>query len=347
MSTTKQKLLCGLIPVLFLILAVSPICFAQDDDTTVNAWPHLRLGAGARSIGLGGAFTAIAEDATATIWNPAGLGSAADLNLNFSTQRLSLDRSHNFIALTKTLGSYGTVGIAASNFGVSGIPMHTDDDGQEEGRFDASFNAYSLSYGIAFGNLNVGLTARMLSDNFGIEDVENEGGFGGVDIGFMGHALHIDISERMMGQALHVYTDAQDGRVQVPTLHYGIVAKYLGSSYGEAAATIPTVINAGVAYDLYMGNVVTFSVDLEREFVNLEQSPFSLRGGIEYTFFTSRSTNFALRAGVKASRDAQSLFGGFGVNVAGLQVDYAIQEGMASEINGAGNTHYVSVSYAY
>ncbi len=347
MSMKKQKLLCGLIPLLFVILAVSPICFAQDDNSAVNAWPHLRLGAGARSIGLGGAFTAIAEDATATVWNPAGLGSAADLNLNFSTQRLSLDRSHNFIALTKTLGSYGAVGIAASNYGVSGIPMHTNDDGQQDGQFDVSFNAYSLSYGIAFGNFNIGLTGRMLSDNFGLEDVENESGFGGVDIGLMGHALHIDISERMMGQVLHVHTEANDGHVQVPTLHYGIVAKYLGSSYGEASATIPMVVNAGVAYDLYMGNIVTFSVDLEQEFVNLEQSPFSLRGGIEYNFFTSRSTDFALRAGVKASRDVQTLFGGFGVNVAGLQVDYAIQEGMASEINGAGSTHYVSISYAY
>ena len=94
------KLLCGLIPLFFLILAVSPVSFAG-----VDAMPHLRLGAGARSIGMGGAFTAIADDATATVWNPAGLGSAADLSLNFSTQQLDLDRSHNFIALTKALGS--------------------------------------------------------------------------------------------------------------------------------------------------------------------------------------------------------------------------------------------------
>ena len=206
MSIKKQKLLCGLIPLLFVILAVSPTCFAQDDNSGSKRMapfaPRVQV---ARSIGLGGAFTAIAEDATATVWNPAGLGSAADLNLNFSTQRLSLDRSHNFIALTKTLGSYGAVGIAASNYGISGIPMHSDDDGQQEGQFDVSFNAYSLSYGIAFGNFNIGLTGRMLSDNFGLEDIENESGFGGVDIGLMGHALHIDISERMVGQALHVH----------------------------------------------------------------------------------------------------------------------------------------------
>ena len=324
MSITKQKLLYGIITVSFLILAVTPICLAEGE---VNAMPHLRLGAGARSIGLGGAFTAIAEDATATVWNPAGLGSAADLSLNFSTQRLSLDRSHNFIAITKTLGTYGAVGLAATNFGVSDYSLY-DNSGDYGGKADYSTNAYSLSYGIAFGNFNVGLTGRMLSDNFGVDTVENQSGFGGVDIGLMGHALHIDVDE-----------------MQTPTFHYGIVAKYLGASVGEGS--VPMVVNVGVAYDLYMGNVVTFSADFEQEFVNLDDSAFSMRGGVEYRLMNIKSTELALRAGMRASRDVQNLYGGFGVNVAGLQVDYAIQDGMSSGINGDGSTHYVSVSYTY
>jgi len=325
MSITKQRLLCGVIPVLLLILAVSPVCYAEGE---VNAMPHLRLGAGARSIGLGGAYTAIAEDATATVWNPAGLGSAADLSLNFSTQRLSLDRTHNFIAITKMLGSYGSIGLAATNFGVSDYNLY-DAKGEYGGKADYSSNAYSLSYGIAVGNFNLGLTGRMLADNFGIDSVENQSGFGGVDIGLMGHALHIDANEE-----------------QVPTFHYGVVAKYLGASLGEAG-TVPMVVDVGVAYDLYMGNVVTFSADIEQEFVNLEESAFSMRGGVEYTIVTNKSTEFAIRAGVRASRDVQNLFGGLGVNIAGLQLDYAIQDGMASEINGVGSTHYVSVSYEF
>ncbi len=324
MSITKQKLLYGIISVMFLILAVSPFCYAEGE---VNAMPHLRLGAGARSLGLGGAFTAIAEDATATVWNPAGLGSAADLSLNFSTQRLSFDRSHNFMAITKTLGTYGAVGLAATNFGVSDYSLY-DASGDYGGKADYSTNAYSLSYGIAIGNFNIGLTGRMLSDNFGVDTVENQSGFGGVDIGLMGHALHIDVEE-----------------MQVPTFHYGIVAKYLGASVGEG--TVPMVVNVGVAYDLYMGNVVTFSADIEQEFVNLDDSAFSMRGGVEYRLMNIKSTEFALRAGMRASRDVRTLYGGFGVNIAGLQVDYAIQDGMSSGINGDGNTHYVSVSYTY
>jgi len=107
------------------------------------------------------------------------------------------------------------------------------------------------------------------------------------------------------------------------------------------------VINAGVAYDLYMGNVVTFAADIEHEFVNLDRSAFSIRGGVEYTIMTNRSTEFSLRAGSKASRDVQSLFGGFGVNIAGLQVDYAIQDDLTNEINDTGTTQFVSVSYEF
>ena len=321
-SRKCPKLLCGLIPLFFLILAVSPVSFAG-----VDAMPHLRLGAGARSIGLGGAFTAIADDATATVWNPAGLGSAPDLSLNFSTQRLDLDRSHNFIALTKALGSAGSIGLAVTNAGVSGIPQY-DNKENYGGEFDYSANAYSLSYGIGIGNFSFGLTGRMLADNFGLESVENQSGFGGVDVGLMGHALHIDVGEE-----------------KVPTFHYGVVAKYLGASIGDDI--VPMVVNVGLAYDLYMGNVVTFAADLEQEFVNLDESATSLRLGAEYTIVTYKSTALSLRGGIRASRDTQSLFGGFGVNIGGLQIDYAIQDGMASEINGVGSTHFASISYRF
>ncbi|MYA71297.1 UPF0164 family protein [Candidatus Poribacteria bacterium] len=289
--------------------------------------PHLRLGAGARSIGLGGAFTAIADDATATVWNPAGLGAAPDLSLNFSTQQLDLDRSHNFIALTKALGSAGSIGIAITNAGVSGIPQY-DSSENYGGEFDYSANAYSLSYGIGIGNFSLGLTGRMLADNFGLDTVENQSGFGGVDVGLMGHALHIDVGEE-----------------QVPTFHYGLVAKYLGAAIGDD--TVPMVVNVGLAYNLYMGNVVTFAADLEQEFVNLDQSATSLRLGAEYTIVTYKSTALSIRGGAKVSRDTQSLFGGFGVNIGGLQLDYAIQDGMASEINGVGSTHFGSLSYRF
>ena len=61
-------------------------------------------------------------------------------------------------------------------------------------------------------------------------------------------------------------------------------------------------------------------------------------------FSLTNQLAFAIRGGVRASRDVQNLFGGFGVNIGGLQIDYAIQDGMAGEINGVGSTHFASLS---
>lgn len=321
-SIQGPKLLCGLIPLFFLILTVSPVSFAG-----VNALPHLGNGAGARSIGMGGAFTAVANDATATVWNPAGLGSAADVNLNFSTQQLDLDRSHNFIALTKSLGEAGAIGLALTSYGVSDIPQY-DTSERYGGTIDYSTNAYSLSYGVGLGNFNLGLTGRLVSDNFGTDSVENQSGFGGVDIGLIGHALPVD-----------------NRGEEVSTFHYGLAVKHLGGSLGDD--NVPVVLRVGAAYDLWMGNVVTFAVDVEQEYVNLENSPVRLRAGAEYRIVTYRSTELSLRGGISASRDAQTLSGGFGVNIGGLQIDYAIQDGRAIELQGVGSTHFASVSYRF
>ncbi|MBI4062852.1 MAG: UPF0164 family protein, partial [Elusimicrobia bacterium] len=41
---------------------------------TNSGFSFLKIGVGARPIGLGSAYTAMANDATAIYWNPAGLG---------------------------------------------------------------------------------------------------------------------------------------------------------------------------------------------------------------------------------------------------------------------------------
>jgi hypothetical protein len=91
--------------------------------------------------------------------------------------------------------------------------------------------------------------------------------------------------------------------------------------------------------------MVTFAVDLEREFVDIEESTTSARIGIEYLI----GNTFSIRGGTKATSDRLSLYGGFGVNVAGLQVDYAIKLADSGEhkLNDSGNIHLVSLSYSY
>ena len=56
-----------------LIASLIPITTSIAADEGAHAAEFLSHGVGARALGMGSAFVAIADDATATYWNPAGL----------------------------------------------------------------------------------------------------------------------------------------------------------------------------------------------------------------------------------------------------------------------------------
>lgn len=61
-----------LLPVMCSLLAVGGLSAVDFVDTGFGNQP-VAIGAGARALGMGGAFSALADDATASTWNPAGL----------------------------------------------------------------------------------------------------------------------------------------------------------------------------------------------------------------------------------------------------------------------------------
>ena len=309
MFQIKHKVLFSSIGVFALAVLLAPVCFAG-----VNAAPHLGMGSGARSLGLGGAFTAIADDATSTIWNPAGLPAVDDLTITLSSARLSLDRKHNFIGLIKKVGANGGLGLAIVNAGVDDIPSRNADD-QAGSSFNYNSNAYSLSYGHDLGAVSLGASARMLMDSFG--DHSSESGFGGADVGLLGSN-------------------------SASTFSYGIAARNIGGMI--AGSELPILIAGGLSYRVLHKNVATFSVDVQHEIVELPESPTSLHLGTEYLI----ANTFAIRGGSKLNADRSQLFVGFGVNVGGLQLDYALKAADSAVNNlDDDSTHFFSLSYSY
>jgi hypothetical protein len=93
----------------------------------VDAGSFVRDGVGSRAFGFGGAFVAIADDASATVWNPAGLAQLEGVNLQgMYTNRFGLDISFQFLGATMRLGALG-IGVSVVRSSIDDIPFYGDE----------------------------------------------------------------------------------------------------------------------------------------------------------------------------------------------------------------------------
>jgi len=184
------------------------------------AGEFMALGGGARAMAMGGAFCAIADDATSTFWNPAGMadifGSASganDLEMIFMhSERFGNLIDYNYFSSVFPLRPGESAwGVTLIHMGIDGIPIspydveNSDGDDRFEPWIGESFNfdpmnlkrenvndfALFLSYSqiMSFGSLGGSLK---LIRNDQITDVSS---FGiGIDVGLLKRALYRDLA---------------------------------------------------------------------------------------------------------------------------------------------------------
>jgi len=88
--------------------------------TSVGSAAFLDVGLGARPVGLGRAFVALADDANAMLYNPAGLAYLERMELTSTYARLypgiEDDKLHlGYLGVTRPLGTMGTAGFGITN----------------------------------------------------------------------------------------------------------------------------------------------------------------------------------------------------------------------------------------
>jgi hypothetical protein len=88
LTTSKNRYLINIIAssktfILCFLLLIPSLSFAQNSNL-IFAQPNT-FGIGPRAIGMGGAFTAIADDASAAYWNPAGLSQISSYEISISS----------------------------------------------------------------------------------------------------------------------------------------------------------------------------------------------------------------------------------------------------------------------
>jgi len=309
MSSPLVKLLGGLLIVLCLQAA------ATADSIDLNA-----VGVGARPMGMGRAYTAIADDANAVFANPAGLGTQKNWGLTSMTTKL-LDRVEYKMAAAVYPTQYGTIGVGYLSATTPAGYLTTD----QASLATASSISYGssvmiLSYGrdlseviknsSSLGKMSVGANVKLISDNYS-----------GVDSSAAGTSVDL-------------------GMIVRPTanLSGGFTLQNVGGSVNWKSGTkenLPTTGKLGAALNLEKASA---AADIEFGGGNT-----LAHGGIE----VRPMDMLALRAGVDQSKvsatdTALNLTYGVGVKTDGFSFDYAYRQDTTFNENSA---YYFSISF--
>jgi len=159
-------------------------------------------GAGNRALALGGAYTALANDASSPLWNPAGLGFVLRRELEVTqTSYYGLGINEQYASFVMPSWRWGTPSLTFRHFGVSGIEQR--DDRNALLSEDLSDNELEFSFG--FG--------RQFGDNWSLGTVmklqhQSLAGFGdtgfGLDLGAMVRPLAFFYPNNLLMERLMV-----------------------------------------------------------------------------------------------------------------------------------------------
>jgi long-subunit fatty acid transport protein len=302
--------------VLILLIAVAALQVSAQGTGGVSkrgttAAPFLSVPQGARALGMGGAFVAVADDPSAMYWNPAGIADLRGVQFTFDHTYWIADLAYEYVGATVNMGSAGSVGVSvtASNYGEMKVTTIDQQDGTGE-VFSVTDLAIGLSYGLRLTEeFSIGISPKFIYQKIWKMSASAVA----MDIGiryrtpFKGVTLGMSVSNfgtkmQMQGNsALVVYQ-------QDPT-NTGInnrIPAELQTDQWE----LPLDFRVGIAYDLPLGDIgkMTLALDAMHPSDNYE----CLNAGAEYVF----NDVVYLRGGYKslAQKDSEEgLTAGIGI----------------------------------
>ena len=271
------------------LLFPSQLLWASGPGTT--AADILKIGVGARAIGMGEAYVAQADDVSSLYWNPAGLALMQERQASFT-----FDQGYQDIKYQNA-----SIGIPLENGAIGGSLSYLsygDIQGfDQSGASIGNQNAYS---GVAtLGGAWLGNQWSLGANIKGIQEKLADASANGAAFDIGGNAIY---PKPVLGG----------------TLRLGAVVQNLGSGmkFEQQSDPLPMDWKVGVAAVQMLDKKLNVSVD----YTNPKDDSGYMSGGFEYWLVPF----IALRAGYQNSKDeGNGIRAGIGLRIKGVSFDYA------------------------
>jgi hypothetical protein len=115
------------IATLLLVVFAAGIATGQSRKAGINSAAFLKVGVGARHVGMGSAVTSLNGDASNVFWNPAGVAlNDEKAQVAFTYNSWIGGLTQNAVAGSYRLEGIGTIGLGVMTFGMTGIKADRD-----------------------------------------------------------------------------------------------------------------------------------------------------------------------------------------------------------------------------
>ncbi len=275
----------------------------------ISTAQFLKIGVGGRAAALGDAFIAIADDASALYWNPAGLTQFNENQVMFSYNQWVVDIDHNFLGAVYHLDGTNSFGVALTSLTMADMPVTTE------------FAPFGTGEYFGFKDIAIAVSySRKMTDQFS---------FGGT-VRYIEETLDkLKMRGIMIDLGTYYWTGLGSTRFAVAVTNFGnnlapdgevVLVGNRKKSEWQAFAP-PTMFRIGFAFEPYETeeHKLTTSVQLNHPNDNSE----NVSSGIEYKW----KDTFFVRGGYKFNVEEMNYSFGAGVNVplniARFTLDYA------------------------
>jgi hypothetical protein len=292
-SNDRPRRVGGVLALLVVLASLLPLGAGRALAATGEAgFAFLKVGIGARAMGMGSAYVALADDPTALYWNPAGLAAAHEgIQVTAMHNEWIEDFRQEYAAATLPVGP-GTFGASFTGFYTSQLERR-DDTGVLTGHFGYNDIAATFGYGMKVAT--------------------------GADAGLSGHYIREMIDD--ISASTVAFDVGGRYRLHETGLSLGAAVQNIGGDAKFVAESfpLPLTVRAGAAYARPIAKLQgTGTLTTEYRKAKGEDGRFHIGG--EYAYHDW----LALRAGAKFGYDNQDVSFGLGITRAKIRFDYAL-----------------------